>query len=1227
MNKKSFASGPSPRSSLSAGVRPVPRQKRALLSGWLGLLAVWLWAGLQAGLAQPVINSIYPPTLTEHAGDHVAFAVRATGSGTLLYQWYQNGGLLVNQTNAGIVLTNIQSANTGKYWVTVADNSGIYASNYATLNVSGSYLPLYPTNLVAVRLGDGVQTLSAAAGNTIYLDQYTTNGVYVSTVQIPDEAAGQTYGAGGTKTAVGNPAVILPGTGGDSANQGVLTLSGNQQLLTLAGYQLAWPYTGGSDVTAGGANYVRGIYTVNAYGYPTLAYTNYGLYSGGNHEIRSALTLDGTNFWTTGEAGSVGGVKYVSLTNTIYATGSGIPTISSSTTGSRVVQIANGNLVFSDAAATGGKGLWATTGLPEPAANAAATTSQLVLNEGGVPNDFAISPDGQTVYIADSQPYGGSSAQAGGIERWDYSSASSSYTFSYTLATTAGTNGAQNLTAIFPPAIASWGAGVTGAILYATPVLATNNLIVSVVDNGPGSAPATVISVGSNEQLRGLRFGPPAVAGVSIFSQPTNETVFVGNTATFAVVPQGAGPFSYQWQFNGVNIPNATQQTLSLTNVQLAAGGNYAVTVSNPGTSATSATATLTVALGKPVLTANPQSWVETAGDHVAFGVQAAGTLPISYQWYYNNAVLPGATNSGLVLPDIQSANAGSYYVVATNIYGSATSQTATLGVTLTTQALSSNNLVVARIGDGSQTLSGSTGNTLYLDQYTTNGVYVSSTQIPDQGAGEPYGFGSGTNASTSASLPPGSEPLLVAGAGADAPYEGLLTLSADKASLNFAGYVLAWPANVPDVTYSSGNNSNVWRGVAGVSAYGYYTLDYTNSGLYSAGSHTIHSAATLESVNFWTAGQAGISGIKFANSLNTSYADGLGVPVVTSSGPGTRVVQILNGNLAFTDANGASGPGIYASSGTPEPANGGTGAATLIIDEGGSPVDFAASPDGQTIYITDDQAFGGSAVQAGGIQRWDANGAGGYNYSYTLATGTNAAGARGLTVAFPASITTWGAGVTGASIFATTAESPNNRLIRVIDNGAGSVATTLRTSGANQAFTGLRFGPSLVPVAFYNGPQATNVFAGQSATFSATPTGTRPYAYQWQLNGTNVVGATNVVLRLNNVQSANAGNYTVVVSNGTGSTTSSGAALVVTAQPVFTASSILAAGAGYQLSFTGPAGYNYSIWTSTNLALTPVTNTWTQLETGATFSGGTDTYIDPNGGTNGGQFYIITVP
>jgi hypothetical protein len=55
-----------------------------------------------------------------------------------------------------------------------------------------------------------------------------------------------------------------------------------------------------------------------------------------------------------------------------------------------------------------------------------------------------------------------------------------------------------------------------------------------------------------------------------------------GQNATLSVGAWGTGPLSYQWFDNGVAIQNATNQTLSFTDIQFAKAGLYTVMVSNP---------------------------------------------------------------------------------------------------------------------------------------------------------------------------------------------------------------------------------------------------------------------------------------------------------------------------------------------------------------------------------------------------------------------------------------------------------------------------------------------------------------------------------------------------------------------------------------------------------------------------------------------------------------------
>jgi plastocyanin len=59
----------------------------------------------------------------------------------------------------------------------------------------------------------------------------------------------------------------------------------------------------------------------------------------------------------------------------------------------------------------------------------------------------------------------------------------------------------------------------------------------------------------------------------------------------------------------------------------------------------------------------------------------ATGTPPVSYQWNFNGAAIPGATNPLFVATDVQASNAGSYSVTITNSGGTVTSNVATLTV------------------------------------------------------------------------------------------------------------------------------------------------------------------------------------------------------------------------------------------------------------------------------------------------------------------------------------------------------------------------------------------------------------------------------------------------------------------------------------------------------------------------------------------------------------------
>src|SRR6266568_2852209 len=92
-------------------------------------------------------------------------------------------------------------------------------------------------------------------------------------------------------------------------------------------------------------------------------------------------------------------------------------------------------------------------------------------------------------------------------------------------------------------------------------------------------------------------------------TQPANQTVTAGQTATFSVAATGTAPLSYQWQKNGANIAGATSASYTMPATTTAdSGSTFVVVVSNSAGTATSTAATLTVnpAPVAPTITAQP---------------------------------------------------------------------------------------------------------------------------------------------------------------------------------------------------------------------------------------------------------------------------------------------------------------------------------------------------------------------------------------------------------------------------------------------------------------------------------------------------------------------------------------------------------------------------------------------------------------------------------------------
>jgi len=180
----------------------------------------------------------------------------------------------------------------------------------------------------------------------------------------------------------------------------------------------------------------------------------------------------------------------------------------------------------------------------------------------------------------------------------------------------------------------------------------------------------------------------------TITTQPQNETVTVGATASFSVAATGTAPLSYQWSKNNAAISGATNSTYTTPATVIGdSGSTFTVAVSNSAGSKTSAAATLTVtaAAVAPTITVQPQNQTVTAPSPATFSVTATGTAPLTYQWSKNGTASGGATNATYTTPATGAGDNGSTFTVTvSNSAGSKTSNAATLTVnvspTITTQ-------------------------------------------------------------------------------------------------------------------------------------------------------------------------------------------------------------------------------------------------------------------------------------------------------------------------------------------------------------------------------------------------------------------------------------------------------------------------------------------------------------------------------------------------------------
>ena len=656
----------------------------------------------------------------------------------------------------------------------------------------------------------------------------------------------------------------------------------------------------------------------------------------------------------------------------------------------------------------------------------------------------------------------------------------------------------------------------------------------------------------------------------TIISQPLSVVTNGGSTVSFNVTASGTAPMTYQWLKNGValtdggNVTGSSTTNLMLTNVSGTDQANYQVLLYNPFGSVTSSNAMLSL-VGPPVITGQPVSVTATVGQTISFTIFAGGSS-MTYQWFKNSNVITGAVNATLTLTNVAYSDAANYSVTVTNIYGGLTSSNATLTVQSCIQPPAG--LISWWPGEGNANdIIGTNNGTLMGGATATNAGVVGScfsfdgvnsyVQIPDSPTLQP------TNLTIEAWVLFNS----LDSSGSANPGHQYIVFKQNLDDVNFEGFSLGkdrWN-HVPNPPATNGDV--------------FYFLVSSSDGSQTA---EADSAITI-STNVWYH-VAGVRGPNFVQiyvngqlqgqssvSFSQSYSS---LPVYF----GTSGENYWDGKLAGQlDEVSLYNRALSASEIAAIYSAGAGGKCTGTVNSGNPPV-ITNQPAWLAVVVSNNATF--TVGVSGDVP---------LSYQWYF-NGTNAVGINTNSLALPI------VQVTDAGSYSV-----------VITNAYGSVTST----PANLTVT--------VPPTITAQPQSLTLLVGATAGFNVAATGTPPPVYQWQLNGTNIPSATTNSFNLTNLQTTNAGIYSVLVTNLAGSVVSSNATLYVISAPPGLSAGINISSNLLAVTFATQVGPTYYLQYENSLA----PNNWQTL-TNVAGTGGSLTLSIPIGASAMQYFRLL---
>ncbi len=1123
--------------------------------------------------ASATLTLNFPPTIvtppastTVNLGQTVTFSVVATGVGPFTYQWQKNSGSgavnITGATSANYTTpATVAGDNNATFDVIVSNAAGSTTSASATLTLNFPPTITVPPANATVNLGATAtfSVVAASVGPFTYQWQKNsgtgavnitgaTNSSYTTPATVAGDnnamfdvivsnAAGSTTSASATLTLNFPPTIATP-PASTTVNLGA-TATFNVVASGVGPFTYQWQKnsgTGAVNITgatnssyttpatvAGDNNATFDVIVSNAVGSVTSASATLTLNFPPTVTVPPASTTVNLGATATFNvtASGVGPFTYQWQKNS----GSGAASITGATSASYTtpatvagdnnatfdVMVSNAAGSITSASATLTLNFPPTITVPP-----ASTTVNL-----GAPATFSVAASGTAPFTYKCQKYSGTGAA--NIP----GATSSSYT---TPATVAGDNNA------------------------------TFDVIVSNAAGSTMSASATLT----------LNFPP------TITVPPASTTVTLGAPATFSVGVSGVGSFTYQWQENSANIAGGT--SASYTTPATVAGDNNAtfdVVVSNAVGSTTSASATLTLNF-PPTITVPPASTTMNLGVTATFNVTVSGTGPFTYQWQKNSGSgavnVTGATSASYTTPaTVAGDNNATFDVMVSNAAGSTTSASATLTV-ITSQTLVSIAVTPPTVSieqDNTQALiatgtynDGTTQDLTDMTTWTSSNSSAASMVLMGTVRGVSVGsttitatLGSISGSATLTVVPgnPQSGPCLNAAVGTN-----WTCVQVEQTEGIANPYPVALPSNV-----TAGNMmvANCWVWTNGGTITSMSVSDNINGPYTNIVPPVLWDSGQNVDAIYWfpsnvASGADTVSITSVATNVTTQgctvveWHDSAGTPAVDAAAPtivgttpatdcyddpcvlSTPLTTTADGDLIFgwTDfihANMGSGPAFYLLDGEDAEANQQTRAGPQVIaatiNSGLSPymisgvafkANSASSPSLQSITLTPPVA----SIAAGTVQTFIATG------KYSNGSTQNLTDSVTWTSSNHAAATVNADGlVTGMGVGTST--------IQASSLGVGGMATLI-----------VALSPSISAQ-----PTSQSVISGQTATFTVTATGTGPLSYQWQENGSPIVGATSTSYTMPSTSISDDGyQFTVIVTNAVGIVASNSASLTV---------------------------------------------------------------------------------